>query len=86
MLQSYKCRFELTGDMDEAIRVLENNNIDIIEIRRGTNPFNDDEWEFMSFAPLNKLIEVLKKGMDLHIIYESLELKENYTGERKIRW
>jgi hypothetical protein len=78
----YKCRFELTCDVDEAILMLSMKRISIKTIKKGNCPFNDDEWEFESSASLDELIDAIKKGCDTHILYGTLQLKENYTGER----
>jgi hypothetical protein len=78
----YKCRFELTCDVDEAILMICMNRIQIKTIKRGKCPLTDDEWEFESSASLNEIISAIKEGQDLHIIYQSLQLKDDYTGER----
>jgi hypothetical protein len=79
----YKCRFELSVDVDEAISILVLNGIYIKTIYRGNAPFNgEDEWEFECDKNLNEIVKALKKGKDLHIIYESLQLKPKYTGKR----
>jgi hypothetical protein len=78
----YKCRFELTCDVDEAILMISMNRIKIKTIKRGNCPLNDDEWEFESETSLEELIGAMKDGQDLHVIYQSLQLKDDYTGER----
>ena len=45
----------------------------------------DDGWEMTSPHGFMEIIRVADKTIDCHVIVDTFELKENYTGERKYR-
>ncbi len=45
----------------------------------------DDGWELKSPAGFMEIIRVANETDDCHVIVDTFELKENYTGERKYR-
>lgn len=74
----YKCRAELHSDINEVISKCVLNNIYIY-----THSIHDVEWVFETDdLELNELIEFIKDIPDTHILYQTLQLEEEYTGER----
>lgn len=83
---SYKCRFEALCDFgllmcnleDEGVRFVKN------EIKQWSGEF---DWDFESNYELEDLKELMmriseEKEGDLHVMYQSLNYRALYTGER----
>jgi hypothetical protein len=88
----YKLRGECRPDFIDAIQLWKKDGYSIqranvsplcLEVEGlGSVPIPDFDATFYSNATKEQLIASLKKGQDLHVMYETLEPIENYTGER----
>jgi hypothetical protein len=83
---SYKCRFEALYDFGQFIYCLEDENVKFVnnKIKQVDMEF---EWEFESdymLEDLKKLMMTINKeeAADLHVMYESLNYRAVYTGDR----
>jgi len=93
MSQTYKMRGECEDDYHTAMGLWKKNKIAVATVRYDRStldlgagvvlPIPDFELTIQTDQSKKKLIEVLKQGRDLHVMYETLEAEHEYTGERK---
>jgi len=88
----YKLRSEAQPDFTEALRLwkMDGHSIQRAEVipqflvfQGQSFPISDGVATFYSNSTKEELIASLEKGVDLHVMYETLESIENYTGVRK---
>ena len=89
---SYKMRGECENDYHRALRLWKKNKISVETVRYEQStldigagivvPIPDFVLTIQSNESKEKLVEILKKGKDLHVMYETLEAEHDYTGKR----
>jgi hypothetical protein len=82
-MTSYKCRVEVFDDIIRVKEALAKNNIATFDIKVDRHEFWDPEWTFKCNASLHVLRSIFKSVMDAHVMRETLEKEEDYTGVRK---
>ena len=88
MWYSYKCRAETLYDVSAFIYTIHQERYEAIRLLNTiiTDIKGSFEWEFDSDKTLDELRETIKKVDkevgDLHVMYESLNYRGVYTGER----
>lgn len=82
-MKTYKFRAECESDVDFVLEILEDLAFKIVKTADVDLP--DMVVEFDSFTDLVSIKNMLilsKNDEDIHVILDTIELKENYTGER----
>ncbi len=81
----YKCRAECYADIDAFIKVA-NKHITEWYCKRWVDDDNismpDTEFTFSSDLSIEIMNSILNGLNDCHVMYQTLQLHENYTGER----
>jgi len=84
MSQTYKMRGEYENDYHRAMELWKKNKISVATMRyENSILFPDFELTIQTDQSKEKLIEALKQGEDLHVMYQTLEIEHEYTGIRK---
>lgn len=85
---SYTCRAELNCDIPRVKKAMDMRGITYrnIDVRKGL--FNGiilpgGAWTFLSKSSLEELLDVMNSVTDAHVMVQTLEKTEDYTGERK---
>lgn len=81
-MKTYKCRAEVVQDVLGILYLAPQLFYDF-SVKRMGEYIPDVEFEFTSGYNLNQIAELFFKIPDTHVMIDTLELKENYTGERK---
>ena len=84
----YTCRAELNCDIPSVKKAMEKHGIEYIDvnIKKGTflgKPFPGGRWTFSSTSSLDELLCLMNRVPNAHVMVETLEKTEDYTGERK---
>jgi hypothetical protein len=81
----YKLRGEFQPDFTQALQLwkMDGHSIQRADVIPLFLVFPDFVATFYSNSTKEELIASLEKGMDLHVMYQTLESIENYTGVRK---
>ena len=79
----YHCKFraECEHDVDELIKILNPHIKKITKIKK--TPFPDVDVEMCAYVSLEEIQAAIKDIEDGHVMLETVELKHDYTGERK---
>lgn len=80
-LIAYKCRAEIATDA-YSFALNNSKHIWVFKVKRMEKGIPDVVVTFKSELSLEKLKEKMSKIEDAHVMYESLNLKEEYNGER----
>ncbi|MDD4931436.1 MAG: hypothetical protein PHG66_04825 [Candidatus Colwellbacteria bacterium] len=76
----YKFRSECSVDTDRFVELFKDY---IISIERKSDPdFPDEDVEFSSLKSLDEIRLVMKEIEDGHVMLESLNYADEYTGDR----
>lgn len=76
----YKFRAECSVDIDLFVEKFKSH---IITIDRKSDPdFPDEDVEFSSLKSLDEVRQVMKEIEDGHVMLESLNYADEYTGDR----
>lgn len=78
----YKFRAECLGDLNNALELISNEWTCWFDCRKITPGFPDVEIILVSDKSLQELRDILSGGEDLHVIVETLNEINKYTGER----
>jgi len=86
---SYKCRVEALYDLGLFLHCMDDENVRLVnnKIEQSHKAGQELHWEFESnymLVDLKKLMMTVdaKEEGDLHVMYESLNYRAVYTGER----
>lgn len=89
-MTDYMCRAEFPPDVDKVRQAFVDAGVKIEKdiVTQGgpfPGPFPDRLWEFSvsSSHTLDDLVKIAKTLEDVHVMWQTLERKENYTGVRK---
>jgi len=79
----YHCKFraECEHDVNELIKILNPHVKEITKIKKASFP--DIDVEMSAYLPLDEIQAAIKDIEDGHVMLETVELKHDYTGERK---
>lgn len=81
-MKTYKCRAEVIQDILGILSLAPQLFYDF-SVKRINNCIPDVEFEFTSTHQKKEIVEYFIQIPDTHVMVDTLELKENYTGERK---
>jgi hypothetical protein len=76
--QKYRFRAELPSDVDDAMKGEWFTNLKVIE----DETYHDCEVEFTSTLSIKEIRNIFDKVSDGHVMIESLNYAELYTGKR----
>ena len=77
----YKFMYELAVDLERYLNMLRARGVHIFEVR-SSHHIIGGEAEIETDASLEELIQIADDTCDCHYIYETINLLENYTGQR----
>ena len=88
-MYSYKCRAECSADIDKVKKEMENHSVTFLttKFEHATIPglpfpLPDCEWVFSSPNTLDDIRVIVRTIPDSHVILQTLNLEQDYTGIR----
>lgn len=88
---TYKCRLNSTGDLEAVLQTLASSKIHAVDFKLRSKLSNgearDPTFTFKTAdaISLENLVKALETNPKLNIVSGTLDLKQNYTGERCVR-
>lgn len=82
----YKLRAECISDVNDLAKLLKDSNLineKIDELNINGIPIPDVEYTFDVNQTIEEVIEIIKLIPDSHVMYETVEIYDKYTGKRK---
>jgi len=82
-MNTFRARVECPADVEEAVRVLKGTNT---ELSFRVDEFGEYVTTLVTHLSHDALIAILQNGTDLHVMVDTLEPLNLYTGERAYRY
>lgn len=81
MIYNYKLRAECSEDVFNFINA-SGGRIMLFKLIKDDSVIPDVKFEFETSMELSEVIKILRGIDDSHVMYQTVQLKENYTGVR----